>query len=175
MRRTLTPTTNPFSGSVFNRESFEAYLQQTKSLENRVVPVLGLFYDNPLGLTQDETAVRLGMLTQTAAPIITDLLKRGLLIRKPIPGSNDYETRATRSKYNAAVCVLSPDWGKAAAEYRERKKMERESEKAEKLAVHENVVLRGLVGDLVAIIEESVPFKDAELTEALALIRKEYL
>lgn len=152
----------------------EAYLRN-KAFEDRAVQVMGLLYENPGGLTQDECALRLGMPTQTAAPRFSDLFKHGLVIRKPIPGTNDYETRVTRSKSRAAVCILAPDWQKSAGDYRARKKMERETKKSQRKALRENETLREIIADLVAIIEEQFPSKDADLTEALAVIRKEYL
>lgn len=167
-------TKNVFPGPVFNRESMEAYLR-SQALETRAIAVLGLLYDNPQGLTQDETACRLDMLTQTTAPIFTNLLKGGLIERKCLPGANDYETRPTRNGSNAAVCVIVSNWQTAVLQYRERKIMARETEREQKHALAENVVLRGIVADLVGIIEEAVPFKDADLSEALELIRSKYL
>jgi DNA-binding MarR family transcriptional regulator len=134
-----------------------------------------LLYENPQGLTQDEVAVALGMPTQTASPRFTDLFKHGLVIRKPIPGTENYEVRLTRSSSSAAVCVLSPDWQRAALDYRARKRMEKQMQKAEKRALAENAELRAIIADLVEIIDEKIPFKEAALQEALAAIRKEYL
>src|SRR6267142_1611775 len=96
-------TADLFTNATFNRESLEAYLR-SKAIENRAARVLGLLYENrERGLTQDECAEALGMPTQTCAPRFTDLLKHGLITRKPIPGTDDYETRKTRSGSRAAV------------------------------------------------------------------------
>ena len=167
-------TSNLFSNATFNRESLEAYLR-TKAIENRAVRVLGLLYENPDGLTQDECAVALGMPTQTCSPRFTDLLKHGLIIRKPIPGTDDYETRRTRSSSRAAVHIIAPDWVRAALDYKARKKMERENEKAEKSALLRVQALTTIVAGLVNIIEEQIPYPDAELSETLTLIRRQYL
>ena len=169
------PTTNLFSAATFNRESLEAYLR-VKGLENRAVRVIGLLYENPQGMTQDECAAALGMPTQTCSPRFTDLLKHGLVIRKPIPGTDDdYETRRTRSNSSAAVHVLSPDWQRAALDYKARKRMEKQIAKAEKAALAENVELRKVIADLVQVIDEQIPFKATALEEALAELRRQYL
>ncbi|SRR6266436_3406802 len=166
--------TNVFASAVFNRESLEAFLR-TKALEDRAVRVVGLLYEHPEGLTQDECAAALGLPTQTASPRFTDLLKHGLIIRKPIPGTDDYETRPTRSNSRAAVHVLSPDWQRAILDYKARKRMERENEKAAKSALQRVQALTTVVAGLVEVIEEQIPYPDAELTETLNVIRKEYL
>ena len=144
----------------FNRESLRAFF--SAKVGDRCTPVLMLLHDNPHGLTQDECASALGLLTQTASGIFTELLKFGLAMRKPIPGRKDYETRETRSSNSAAVIVLSPDVRQAAATYRQNKRMIKEEEKARRNALAENAELREkiafyreLVGDLIEIIEGS--------------------
>jgi hypothetical protein len=155
----------------FSRESLEAYFR-ARDFRERTVRVIGLFYVRPLGLTQDEAAAEFGVLTQTMSPIFTDLSKRGIIIHKPVSGTNDYETRPTRSNSPAGVHLLSPNWQKAAEEYRDREETKRKSRKMEK---EENARMRDVIASLVEIIEVSIPFKDEDLTESLEIIRKEFL
>jgi DNA-binding MarR family transcriptional regulator len=162
-------------GPLFNRESLAAYLQ-SQSFEKRAATVLSLLYDNPAGLTQDEAAARLGMLSQTCAPIFTQLLQRGLILRKRRPGNpEEYERRLTRNGYRAAVCVIALDLPAAVLKDREQKRMKRIEKISEKTALAENAVLREILADLVGIIEEQIPFKEADLSDALQIIREEYL
>lgn len=61
------------------------------------------------GTTCDSLEQRLGISHQTASARCSDLLKDGIIMRKPVPGMPDkYEKRPTRTGKSAAVLVMAP-------------------------------------------------------------------